>query len=195
MIYRKPLVRSARLYAAGGYALLALLMLALGCSPAPVFTAEPVLHEAPQVTATLPAEPSPRLAPVDVVHAQVEALRASETPADPGAQTAFAFLSPTLQYQLGQEPGWREVLASRTYVALLHARGVEFGAVRQRSDRAMQRIVLQLAGGDEAAYIFRLRHKSLETPSACQRGCWVTAQIIHEYGSLQPEASPGLAGR
>ena len=119
-------------------------------------------------------EPSPDLAPEEVVRIQVEALRQNDEPHDDaGIEAAFRFASPGNRRATGPLPRFTEMI-KRGYADMLGFERAEYGPVRVEGDQARQWVTFVQADGARSAYVFGL---SRQRGGACD-GCWMTDAVV-----------------
>ncbi|NBC12001.1 MAG: DUF4864 domain-containing protein [Gammaproteobacteria bacterium] len=129
-----------------------------------------VLATAPPVEAT---EPSPDLAPEEVVRMQVEWLRTNDA-GDQGIAQVFAFASPANRAQTGPLDRFTAMVRSAPYAALLGHRKARFGAIAMTATQARQRVTIVTSNDETRAFLWVL---SRQTDDAC-KGCWMTDAVI-----------------
>ena len=119
-------------------------------------------------------EPSPDLAPEDVIRIQVEALQKNDTPRrDAGIEAAFRFASPGNRAATGPLPRFTEMIR-RGYPDMLGFERAEYGPIQVAEGRAVQAVTLVQANGRRTRYVFGL---SRQTGGACA-GCWMTDAVM-----------------
>lgn len=122
-------------------------------------------------------DPSPDLAPEEVVRIQVEALQTNDEPEDDaGIATAFRFASPENQAATGPLDRFTEMVKGPVYRDMLGFERATYSEMRVQGDEAAQRVVLEHADGRRAAYVFGL---SRQRGGECD-GCWMTDAVIRQ---------------
>jgi hypothetical protein len=129
-----------------------------------------VLAATPPVQAT---EPSPDLAPEEVVRMQVEWLRTNDAD-DQGIAQVFAFASPANRAQTGPLDRFTAMVRSAPYAALLGHRKARFGAIAMTATQARQRVTIVTSNDETRAFLWVL---SRQTDDGCN-GCWMTDAVI-----------------
>ena len=119
-------------------------------------------------------EPSPDLAPEEVVRIQVEALRQNDEPHDDaGIEAAFRFASPGNRRATGPLPRFTQMI-KRGYADMLGFERAEYGPMRVSGDQARQWVSLVQPDGTRTAYVFGL---SLQRGGE-HDGCWMTDAVV-----------------
>jgi hypothetical protein len=129
-----------------------------------------VLAETSPVKAT---EPSPDLAPEEVVRIQLELLRTNDA-SDLGIARVYAYASPANRAQTGPLDQFTAMVRSSPYAAMLGHRKARFGPIAMSRTRAQQRVTLVTHDGETRAFLWVL---SRQTDDACN-GCWMTDAVI-----------------
>ena len=134
----------------------------------------------------LDPEPSPDLAPEEVIRLQVEALQTNDEPSDDaGIATAFRFASPENQAVTGPLERFTEMVKGPVYRDMLRFERAEYSPIVVRGEEAAQRVTLVLADGRRVAFVFGLSRQS----GGRYDGCWMTDAVIPQ------EAPPERSGR
>ena len=116
-------------------------------------------------------EPSPDLAPAEVVRIQVEALQHNDDPhPDAGIATTFRFASPANQIATGPLGRFAQMVKGPIYGDLLDFAQADFGRIAVDGDRAAQRVTLTHDDGRRAVYVFALSRQD----GGPFDGCWMT---------------------
>lgn len=114
-------------------------------------------------------QPSPSLAPEQVVRIQLEALRRNSA-GDGGIAVAFRFASPGNRRNTGPLTRFARMIKDGPYALMLRYVDASFAPVRIDGDEAAQEVTL--IGPDEAiTYVFFLSRQKDEGPL---KDCWMT---------------------
>ena len=128
-------------------------------------------------------EPSPGLAPSEVVRIQLEALQTNDDPYDDaGIATVFRFASPGNRAATGPLERFTAMVHGPAYRDMLGFRRALYGAMRVEGDRAVQSVTLVHEDGRRVSYVFGL---SRQTGGACD-GCWMTDAVVREPEPAEP---------
>ena len=119
-------------------------------------------------------EPSPTLAPTDVVRVQVEALGNNDTPhEDAGIEAAFNFASPANKRATGPLRRFRRLFETPNYGPMIDHDGATYSEPQVEEGVARMGVILTTAQGDRVGYLFRLS-KQEEAPHT---DCWMTDAV------------------
>ena len=120
-------------------------------------------------------EPSPEIAPEDVVKIQLAALQNNDlTPDNAGIRTAFRFASPDNKAATGPVERFIVLVKNPLYRAMIGFERAELGIMRFAGEIAQQRVTLHHRGGETAAFVFTL---SRQRGGVCD-GCWLTDGVL-----------------
>ncbi len=129
------------------------------------------------------SEPDPNLNPVDVVEAQLEALRASGCERH-GIEIAYRFVSPAQRLAFGGVDGYAELLEQGGHVGLLNHREAEVFRPTVRSDLAIVPTTVVTADGERIDYVFVLTREREEP----YENMWLTDEIqVHSIDDRTSE--------
>ncbi|MEM6785518.1 MAG: DUF4864 domain-containing protein [Bacteroidota bacterium] len=122
-------------------------------------------------------QPSPRLAPEEVIRLQVEALRRNDEPyPDAGIEVAFRFASPSNKSATGPLERFTAMVKGPVYGAMLGFERAEYGEIQVQGNQAAQRVTLVQRDGQRVSYLFGL---SKQTGGEYD-GCWMTDAVLRE---------------
>jgi len=121
---------------------------------------------AAQATGSDP-QPTPELAPDEVVRIQLDALKENRV------DIVFRFASPENRAYTGPLSRFTEMLQSPAYLAILNHRSAIYGPLRKESGQAYQSVIVVPPGGQAVGYVFVL---SKYYSSGCD-GCWLTDSV------------------
>ena len=120
-------------------------------------------------------EPSPDLAPVEVIRIQMEALQNNDDPTeDAGIATAFRFASPGNRAATGPLARFTDMVHGPVYRDLLGFERADYGVLRVEGDVAVQEVTVTHADGRRVTFLFGL---SRQEGGACE-GCWMTDAVV-----------------
>lgn len=135
-------------------------------------SAVPLAMVAP--TDSLP-QPTPDLAPAQVVRLQVEALANNDTPrANAGIETAFRFASPANKRATGPLERFQMLFDTPTYGPMIDHASAQYSAPQVNGRTAQVGAILTTKDGERVGYLFRLS-KQAEGP---YEACWMTDAVI-----------------
>ncbi|MEM6531054.1 MAG: DUF4864 domain-containing protein [Myxococcota bacterium] len=124
-------------------------------------------------------QPSPQLSPKQVVEAQLEALRANDSPRkDSGIEVAFRFASPANKIATGPLKKFKTIVRSEAYAPMIDHSTHEFGEVELLEDTAAVPVILTASDGRQFGYVFLLGRQR----GGPLRDCWMTdgVQLVGE---------------
>lgn len=156
-----------------------LLLFGVGCLPD---SADPPSSDVPPpattptpptttTTAPIAQEPSPALAPEQVVRLVTEALGANDAPSpDAGIATAFGFASPGNRQVTGPLERFIPMVKTPAYLPLLTYAQIEYAPIRVEGNFAEQVVTVTDDAGHAAAFLWILSRQK----EGDYEDCWMT---------------------
>lgn len=122
---------------------------------------------------TQPAFPNPDLAPDEVVHIVIDALKSNDsTKNDDGIATVFEFASPANKSVTGPISRFTKMIKNGFHDMLNHVTS-EYGEISIRGNTALQAVWLTSETGTKTGYVFHLGKQT----TGVHEGMWMTESV------------------